>query len=69
MPVLLVHGALDDETPPEHSEQIGAALARPGELRLVPDAGHNDVMGKAWPGIEAWLAALFPRETALLALP
>ena len=59
VPVLLVHGSRDAETGPAHSRRLHAALAR-SELRLVAGAGHDDVMGAAWPGIEAWLVSLFP---------
>ncbi|MFT3916447.1 MAG: alpha/beta fold hydrolase [Anaeromyxobacteraceae bacterium] len=58
--VLLVHGALDRDTLPEHSRRILAALAGPKELRLLPGVGHNEAFGAAWPGIRSWLEALAP---------
>ena len=60
VPVLLLHGADDDETGPAHSQRVYAALAGPKKLFLVPGAGHNDVLSgpEAWVIIEAWLAAL-----------
>jgi pimeloyl-ACP methyl ester carboxylesterase len=55
-PVLLVHGAADVDTPPEHSRRIFAALAGPRQLLLVPRAGHNESLrGEAWGQIERWL--------------
>jgi uncharacterized protein len=57
VPVLLIHGAADSETPPDHSRRIFAALAGPKQLLLVPGAGHNDVLSheNAWREIESWL--------------
>jgi uncharacterized protein len=57
VPVLLVHGAADHETPPEHSRRIYTALAGPRRLLLVPGAGHNDVLARedVWREIERWL--------------
>ncbi len=65
VPVLLLHGMDDRETPPDHSRRIWAALAGPRELVLVPGAGHNDVLvrGESWTAIERWLAALPSLET------
>ena len=60
VPVLLIHGLEDRETPTAHSQKIYDALAGPRRLLLVPGAGHNDALGSAdvWREIEAWLAAL-----------
>jgi pimeloyl-ACP methyl ester carboxylesterase len=60
VPVLLIHGAADNETPADHSRRIFDALAGPKHLLLVPGAGHNDVLGRetVWREIERWLAAL-----------
>jgi pimeloyl-ACP methyl ester carboxylesterase len=55
-PVLLVHGAADSETPPEHSRRVLAALAGSKRLILVPGAGHNESLrGDVWVEIERWL--------------
>ena len=51
VPVLLIHGAADSETPCQHSQRIFDALAGPRRLLLVPGAGHNDVLGRE----EVWL--------------
>jgi pimeloyl-ACP methyl ester carboxylesterase len=57
MPVLLVHGADDRETPPAHSQRIFAALPGPKKLVLVPGAHHNDALTPvAWSEIDAWVA-------------
>ena len=58
IPVLLIHGLLDHETPPAHSRRIYRALTGPRRLLLVPDTGHDDVLGSedVWREIEAWLA-------------
>jgi pimeloyl-ACP methyl ester carboxylesterase len=60
VPVLLIHGARDRDTRPEHSRRIEAALAGPTRLLIVPDAGHDDTLRgeEAWAAIEAWLDAL-----------
>jgi alpha-beta hydrolase superfamily lysophospholipase len=60
VPVLLLHGAADRETPPSHSQRILEALAGPKRLILVPGAGHNDVLaGEAvWRTIESWITGL-----------
>jgi pimeloyl-ACP methyl ester carboxylesterase len=60
VPVLLIHGAADGETPPEHSRRIFAALAGPKQLVLVPGAGHDGLLGRddVWRAIDAWLARL-----------
>ncbi len=61
VPVLVIHGADDRETPPAHSERITRALAGPKKLLLVPGAGHNDALtGDVWKEIDAWVAANWP---------
>ena len=55
-PVLLIHGADDSDTPPDHSRRILAALAGPKRLILVPGARHNESLrGEVWGEIERWL--------------
>jgi pimeloyl-ACP methyl ester carboxylesterase len=55
-PVLLIHGAADIDTSPDHSRRIFAALPGPKQLLLVPNAGHNESLrGDAWGQIERWL--------------
>ncbi|HKH46916.1 MAG TPA: alpha/beta fold hydrolase, partial [Thermoanaerobaculia bacterium] len=55
-PVLLIHGALDSDTPPEHSVRVFGALHGPKRLILVPGARHNESLaGNVWPEIEAWI--------------
>lgn len=52
-PVLLVHGAEDVTTPPEHSRRIRAALAGEAELLVVPGVDHYDPAGpQTWARIE-----------------
>jgi len=57
-PVLLVHGAADRETRPEHSRRIFAALGGTKRLLLVEGAGHDDALGKSWGAVEEWLRAV-----------
>ena len=55
-PVLLIHGASDSATPPEHSRRVFAALAGPKRLILVPGARHTEsLQGNIWEEIEHWL--------------
>jgi uncharacterized protein len=56
VPVMVVHGAVDIETPPAHSARILAALSCPKRLILVPNAGHNrSLRSDVWDEIERWL--------------
>lgn len=56
VPVLLIHGDADADTPPDHSRRIFDALAGPKRLILVPGAHHNQALGGAvWTDIERWL--------------
>jgi uncharacterized protein len=56
VPVLLVHGQLDHETFPQHSERVLAALQGEKRLLLVPGAGHNDALRpQVWTEIDTWL--------------
>jgi pimeloyl-ACP methyl ester carboxylesterase len=60
VPVLLIHGAEDHETPPVHSRRIYEALTGPRRFLVVPGAGHNDVLGReeVWQVIGTWLAGV-----------
>ena len=56
VPVLLVHGAVDVETRPEHSQRVFVALKGPKRLILVPSAGHNgSLRSEVWEEIERWV--------------
>ena len=56
VPVLLIHGAADVETPPAHSERVYGALKGPKRLVLVPGAGHNrSLNAEVWKQIETWI--------------
>jgi dipeptidyl aminopeptidase/acylaminoacyl peptidase len=61
-PVLLIHGAMDSDTPPGHSERVFAALRGPKRLILVPGARHNgSLRAEVWDEIARWI------DTALVA--
>lgn len=66
VPVLLVHGARDVDTPPDHSRRVLAALAGPKELFLVEGAGHNQSLGfeGAWQRIERWVEQVLATRPA-----
>ena len=56
IPVLLIHGDSDRETPPTHSQRLIEALGGPKRLILVPGAGHNQSLrADVWTEIEAWV--------------
>ncbi len=57
VPVLLIHGALDTDTPPAHSQRVFQALRGPKRLWLVEGARHNQSLGLAatWAEITRWL--------------
>jgi len=64
VPVLLIHGAADVDTPPAHSQRVFEALAGPKRLILVPGAGHNQSLQPAiWPEIEQWIEAVLASGT------
>jgi uncharacterized protein len=60
VPVLVIHGEQDRETPPAHSQRIYEVLSGPRRLLLVPGRDHNNVLrgDEVWKEIESWLAAL-----------
>lgn len=64
IPVLLIHGAEDRETTPDHSQRLLSALAGPRRLVLVPNAGHNQSMGApgVWTDVDRWLDTVVPRR-------
>jgi uncharacterized protein len=56
VPVLVIHGAADVDTPPSHSQRVYDALKGPKKLVLVPGAGHNgSLRSEVWTQIEQWL--------------
>jgi uncharacterized protein len=60
VPVLLIHGAADVDTPPDHSRRIFAALKTRKRLILVSDAGHNASLraDTTWTTIDAWIESI-----------
>ena len=60
VPVLLLHGGADTDTPPAHSQRVYAALPGPKRLILVPGARHNETLGHAdaWAEIDRWIDAI-----------
>jgi len=58
--VLLIHGAEDFETKPEHSQRIFAAINSPKEIILVEGKGHNQSLDseEIWQKIEQWVSNL-----------
>lgn|SRR5574341_1619719 len=55
VPVLIIHGADDVETSPEHSKRVYAALAGPKTLRIVEKAGHDGPLSMVWGEVEKWI--------------
>jgi pimeloyl-ACP methyl ester carboxylesterase len=67
-PVWVAHGERDVIVPVAMGRAVHAAARRPGELLLVPDAGHNDVWDVAgeryWAWVERALGAADPPRAA-----
>jgi pimeloyl-ACP methyl ester carboxylesterase len=57
VPVLLIHGADDTDTPPDHSRRVFDALKGPKDLILVEGARHNESLRRqdTWRRIEDWI--------------
>jgi len=66
IPVLLVHGGADSDTPPEHSRRVFAALTGSKQLIVVPGARHNgSLRAEVWGEISRWIdAQLVPERVA-----
>lgn len=63
LPVLLVHGDADRDTPPDHSRRVFAQLKGPKRLILVPGAGHNQSLrGEVWGEIDRWIDEMLGPE-------
>jgi uncharacterized protein len=58
--VLLIHGAEDRDTGPDHSRRIYDALAGDKRLIVVPGAAHGQSLSgpNVWQEIEQWVARL-----------
>jgi pimeloyl-ACP methyl ester carboxylesterase len=63
-PVLMIHGADDVDTPPDHAERLFAALnkAKTKKLLMVPGAGHNQSLKSdgVWDQIADWIDQTIP---------
>jgi pimeloyl-ACP methyl ester carboxylesterase len=66
--VLLIHGAADVDTPPDHSRRVFAGLKTRKQLIRVSGAGHNASLNAAaiWTTIEAWIESVVSRCTRRL---
>lgn len=65
VPTLIIHGANDVDTPPDHSRRVFSALAGPKRLILVPEAGHNESLnGAIWADIERWIDEVIPLNSS-----
>lgn len=63
LPVLLIHGDTDHDTPPDHSRRVFAELKGPKRLILVPNAGHNQSLREEiWREIEQWIEEMIGLE-------
>ena len=64
IPVLMIHGEADTDTPPGHSQRVFDALAGPKRLILVPGARHNESLrGDVWDQIDRWVDAVVGSST------
>ena len=60
VPVLLVHGVLDDDVPVHISQEFAAAAGDECELVVLEDEGHYEHLdpgSRSWAAVTAWLAA------------
>ena len=58
IPVLLIHGAADVDTRPDHSRRVFDALSGQKRLIIVPAARHNQSLrDDVWNEIERWIDA------------
>jgi len=66
VPVFLIHGGDDRETPPDHSRRVRAALLHSlTRFLLVPGSGHNaSLTAITWHEIEEWLDGIVPGRGA-----
>ncbi|HEX7797771.1 MAG TPA: alpha/beta fold hydrolase [Vicinamibacterales bacterium] len=56
IPVLVIHGDADTDTPPRHSRRVFDALPGPKRLILVPGAHHNESLrGDVWAQVDRWI--------------
>jgi pimeloyl-ACP methyl ester carboxylesterase len=56
VPVMLIHGEKDPETPAAHSKRVYDALPGRRRLVLVPNAKHNDTLTtETWKQVDAWV--------------
>jgi pimeloyl-ACP methyl ester carboxylesterase len=63
-PVLLVHGADDIDTPPDHSRRVLVRLGGPKRLIIVPGAGHNGALrADTWTTVEQWIDTIVNART------
>jgi alpha-beta hydrolase superfamily lysophospholipase len=63
VPVLLVHGDADTDTPVGHSRRVFANLNGPKRLMVVPGARHNgSLRAGVWEEIERWVDTVVPRN-------
>jgi pimeloyl-ACP methyl ester carboxylesterase len=64
IPVVLVHGANDVDTPPDHSRRVFAALAGPKRVILAPGARHNESLrAEVWSDLEHWVDDVLSGQT------
>ena len=54
-PVLVLHGERDDVVPVEQGRALFAAAREPKQLRVLPGAGHNDLLTLA---ADDWIATI-----------
>lgn len=56
VPVLLLHGEKDRDTPPEHSRLVFAALGGPKRFVMVAGARHDGSLNEqTWRVVESWV--------------
>ena len=63
VPVLVIHGGADRETPPDHSRRVFAALNSQKRLIILPDVGHSRSLdGDVWNDVDRWIEDALERH-------
>ncbi|HSH00985.1 MAG TPA: alpha/beta hydrolase [Anaerolineae bacterium] len=62
-PTLILHGQQDTLVPPSHGQRLYDALTAPKTIKILPQAGHNNI--SSFPSYYRWLAQFLTDPTSL----
>ena len=63
-PLLLMHGAADTLSPPDHAERLFAAAGEPKEIWIAPSVAHAALYEQVADDYRARISAFFDRWLA-----